>query len=109
MLSASTTILPARSLRTSNRIRGLLTGIPAELERIEGPHLDHPAMPLLDERNAVGQPARQARPEDRKAMGAEIVQALSEQTVMSWELRRQRSSCLALHSNWRHCDVSATK
>src|SRR5699024_6929423 len=32
---------------TSNRIRGLLTQVHPALERVIGPHLDHPVMPAL--------------------------------------------------------------
>lgn len=42
--------LAAQVTQTSNRIRGLLTQIHPALERVLGPHLDHPAVLDLLER-----------------------------------------------------------
>lgn len=80
--------------QTSNRIRGLLTQIHPALERVVGPHLDHPAMLDLIER--YPSPAQLASMSEKqlanrltklaprmgKAWAAQIVQALSEQTVV---------------------------
>lgn len=79
---------------TSNRIRGLLTQIHPALERVIGPHLDHPA--VLDLLQHYPSPATlQAAGEKRIAnrlvklaprlgrrLAVEIVVALNEQTVV---------------------------
>jgi len=72
---------------TSNRIRGLLTQIHPALERVVGPHLDHPAM--LDLLQHYPSPAAMksagtSRLATRlgRRLAAEITQALSEQTVV---------------------------
>ncbi len=79
---------------TSNRIRGLLTQIHPALERVLGPHLDHPA--VLDLLQKYPSPASMrtagtVRLENRlikraprmgRRLAAEIMQALSEQTVV---------------------------
>ena len=86
--------LAAQITATSNRIRGLLTQIHPALERAVGPHLDHPAMLDLLERNPS--PAQLSSLSERqlanrllklaprmgKTWAAEIVQALAEQTVV---------------------------
>jgi transposase len=80
--------------QTSNRIRGLLTQIHPALERVVGPNLDHPAM--LDLIVRYPSPAQLASlsekqlanrltkltPRLSKRWAAEIVRALSEQTVV---------------------------
>lgn len=79
---------------TSNRIRGLLTQIHPALERVIGPHLDHSTVVDLLQRHPA--PADLARlgatrlahrlvklaPRMGKRLAAEIMQALSEQTVV---------------------------
>lgn len=79
---------------TSNRIRGLLTQIHPALERVLGPHLDHPA--VLDLLQHYPSPAAMAAagetrlgnrltklaPRMGRRLAAEIKQALSEQTVV---------------------------
>jgi transposase len=79
---------------TSNRIRGLLTQIHPALERVVGPHLDHPAM--LDLLQYYPSPAamktagttRMANrllkraPRMGRRLAEEITQALNEQTVV---------------------------
>lgn len=86
--------LAGQVTQTSNRIRGLLTQIHPALERIVGPHLDHPAM--LDLLEHYPSPAQLASASEKqlanrltklaprmgKRWAAEIVQALSEQTVV---------------------------
>lgn len=86
--------LAGQITQASNRIRGLLTQIHPELERVVGPHLDHPAMLDLIERHPS--PAQLAALSERqltnrlsklaprmgKRWTTEIVQALSEQTVL---------------------------
>jgi transposase len=85
--------LAGQITQTSNRIRGLLTQIHPALERVVGPHLDHPAMLDLIER--YPSPAQLASVSEKlanrlvklaprmgKRWAAEIVQALSEQTVV---------------------------
>lgn len=79
---------------TSNRIRGLLTQIHPALERVLGPHLDHPAVLDLLQRYpspAAMKAAGSARlgnrlvklaPRMGRRLATEIVQALSEQTVV---------------------------
>lgn len=92
--AASTMISVRQMTATSNRIRGLLTQIHPALERIVGPHLDHPAM--LDLLQHYPSPAamktaritRMATPLLRLAprmgrrLAEEISQALSERTVI---------------------------
>jgi transposase len=79
---------------TSNRIRGLLTQIHPALERVVGPHLDHPAM--LDLLQHYPSPAAMKQagtnrmatrllklaPRMGRRLAEEITQALSEQTVV---------------------------
>jgi transposase len=86
--------LAAQITQTSNRIRGLLTQVHPALERVLGPHLDHPA--ALDLLERYPSPAQLASvtekqlanrltklaPRMGKGLAAEIVQALSEQTVV---------------------------
>jgi len=86
--------LAAQITATSNRIRGLLTQIHPALERVVGPHLDHPAM--LDLLERYPSPAQLASlsqkqlstrllklaPRMGKTWATEIVQALAEQTVV---------------------------
>jgi transposase len=86
--------LAGQITQTSNRIRGLLTQIHPALERVLGPHLDHPAMLDLIER--YPSPAQLASisekqlanrlvklaPRMGKSWATQIVQALSEQTVV---------------------------
>jgi transposase len=86
--------LAGQITQTSNRIRGLLTQIHPALERAIGPHLDHAAM--LDLLERYPSPAQLAAlsekqlanrlvklaPRMGKTWAAEIVQALSEQTVV---------------------------
>ena len=86
--------LAGQITQVSNRIRGLLTQIHPALERVVGPHLDHPAMLDLLERHpspaqlaALSQKQLANRltklaPRMGKTWAAEIVQALSEQTVV---------------------------
>ena len=86
--------LAAQITATSNRIRGLLTQIHPALERVVGPHLDHPAM--LDLLERYPSPAQLATlsqkqlatrllklaPRMGKTWATEILQALAEQTVV---------------------------
>ena len=86
--------LAGQITQVSNRIRGLLTQIHPALERVIGPHLDHPAM--LDLLERYPSPAQLAAltqkqlanrlvklaPRMGKTWAADIVQALSEQTVV---------------------------
>jgi hypothetical protein len=86
--------LAGQATQTSNRIRGLLTQIHPALERVVGAHLDHPAMldllehyPSPAELAAVSEKTLTNRltklaPRMGKRWAAEIVQALSEQTVV---------------------------
>lgn len=79
---------------TSNRIRGLLTQIHPALERVVGPHLDHPAMldllqhyPSPAAMKSAGTARMAARllkraPRMGRRLEEEISQALSEQTVV---------------------------
>lgn len=79
---------------TSNRIRGLLTQIHPALERVLGPHLDHPAMLDLLQRYPSPAAMKQAgtnrmstrlsklAPRMGRRLAEEIIQALSEQTVV---------------------------
>jgi len=86
--------LAGQITQTSNRIRGLLTQIHPALERVIGAHLDHPAMlDLLEhypspvqlaaasEKQLANRLAKLA-PRMGKRWATEIVQALSEQTVV---------------------------
>lgn len=86
--------LAGQITQTSNRIRGLLTQIHPALERVLGPRLDHLA--VLDLLERYPSPAQLASisekqlanrlvklaPRMGKSWAAEIVQALSEQTVV---------------------------
>jgi transposase len=86
--------LAGQITQVSNRIRGLLTQIHPALERVVGSHLDHPAMLDLLERYpspailaALTQKQLANRlvklaPRMGKTWAAEILQALSEQTVV---------------------------
>ena len=79
---------------TSNRIRGLLTQIHPALERVVGPHLDHPAMldllqhyPSPAAMKSVGTARMATRlvkraPRIGRRLAEEITQALSEQSVV---------------------------
>jgi transposase len=79
---------------TANRIRGLLTQIHPALERVIGPHLDHPAIldllqhyPSPASMKAAGQTRLGNRlvklaPKIGHRLAEEITQALSEQTVV---------------------------
>ncbi|WP_241984401.1 IS110 family transposase [Cryobacterium sp. Hb1] len=79
---------------TSNRIRGLLMQIHPALERVLGPHLDHPAVvdllqkyPIPTALKAVGKARLGNRliklaPRMGRRLAEEIFQALSEQTVV---------------------------
>ena len=86
--------LAGQITQTSNRIRGLLTQIHPALERVLGPHLDHPAvldllvrypspahLASVSEKRLANQLVKLA-PRMGKGLAAEIVQALSEQTVV---------------------------
>ena len=80
--------------QTSNRIRGLLTQVHPALERVVGPHLDHPAM--LDLLEGYPSPTQlgsltqkqlanrllKLAPRMGKNWAAEILRSLSEQTVV---------------------------
>jgi len=86
--------LAGQITQVSNRIRGLLTQIHPALERVIGPHLDHPAM--LDLLERYPSPAQLAAltqkqlanrlvklaPRMGKTRATQILQALSEQTVV---------------------------
>jgi transposase len=86
--------LAGQITQVSNRIRGLLTQIHPALERVVGPRLDHPAMLDLLERYpspaqlvALSQKQLANRlvklaPRMGNTWAAEILQALSEQTVV---------------------------
>ncbi len=86
--------LAGQITQTSNRIRGLLTQIHPALERVVGPRLDHPAMLDLLERypspkqlgalsqKQLGNRLAKLAPRMGKVWAAEILQALSEQTVV---------------------------
>ena len=79
---------------TSNRIRGLLTQIHPALERVIGPHLDHPAVldllqhyPSPAAMKAAGTTRMATRllklaPRMGRRLAEEITQALTEQTVV---------------------------
>ena len=86
--------LAAQITQVSNRIRGLLTQIHPALERVLGPRLDHPAVCALLQKYPSPQ-ALSATSEKRltthlsklaprlaKTLPAEILKALSEQTVV---------------------------
>ncbi len=87
--------LAGQITQTSNRIRGLLTQIHPALERVVGPHLDHPAMLDLIERypspaqlaamseKQIANRLTKLAPRVGKTWAAQIVQALSEQTVVA--------------------------
>jgi transposase len=86
--------LAGQITQTSNRIRGLLTQIHPALERVLGPRLEHPA--ILDLLQHYPSPAAMAAagqkrltnrlikraPRKGPAWAAEIIAALSEQTVV---------------------------
>jgi transposase len=86
--------LAGQITQTSNRIRGLLTQIHPALERVLGPHLDHPA--VLDLLERYPSPAQLSSASEKqlanrltklaprlgKTLAKEIAQALSEQTVV---------------------------
>ncbi|QCB97360.1 IS110 family transposase [Arthrobacter sp. PAMC25564] len=86
--------LAQQATATSNRIRGLLTQIHPALERVIGPHLDHPAMAELlikyptpaalrkAGQTRVGEYLRKWAPRAGTGWAAEIFTALSEQTVV---------------------------
>lgn len=86
--------LAGQVTQTSHRIRGLLTQIHPALERVVGPHLDHPAMlDLLEHYPSPTQLASVSEkqlanrltklaPRMGKRWAAQIVQALTEQTVV---------------------------
>ncbi|WP_026821272.1 IS110 family transposase, partial [Arthrobacter castelli] len=86
--------LAKQATAASNRIRGLLTQVHPALERVIGPHLDHPAMAALLQKYpspAAMRRAGQARvaahlrktaPRAGKRWAAEVFAALSEQTVV---------------------------
>ena len=91
--SGSTTTSPAKPPKTSNRIRGLLTGIHPSLERVVGPRISHPAVWEILTRcggpNGIRKTGKRklTNPAVKHAprMGArhadEIIAALSTQTV----------------------------
>ncbi len=84
----------AQATQTSNRIRGLLTQIHPALERVLGPHLDHPAVLDLLERypspsalaaaseKTLANRLTKLAPRMGKNLATEIVQALNEQAVI---------------------------
>jgi transposase len=86
--------LAGQIVQVSNRIRGLLTQIHPALERVVGPHLDHPAMLDLLERfpspaqlssvseKQLGNRLIKLAPRVGKTWAQQIVRALSEQTVV---------------------------
>ncbi len=86
--------LAGQITQTSNRIRGLLTQIHPALERVLGPHLDHPAiLDLLERHPSPAQLASLSQkqlanrlvklaPRMGKTWATEILKALSEQTVV---------------------------
>jgi len=86
--------LVGQATATSNRIRGLLTQIHPALERVLGPHLDHPAVldllrkyPSPAAMKAAGTTRRGNRlvklaPRMGRGLAEEISQALGEQTVV---------------------------
>lgn len=86
--------LAAQITATSNRVRGLLTQIHPALERVIGPHLDHPAvLDLLQHypspaaltaagEKRIGNRLVKLAPRLGRRLAAEIVHALGEQTVV---------------------------
>ena len=86
--------LAKQSTAASNRIRGLLTQIHPALERVIGPHLDHPAMAELLRKYPTPAALRRAgqtriatylrrwAPRAGKRWAADVITALSEQTVV---------------------------
>lgn len=86
--------LAKQATATSNRIRGLLTQIHPALERVIGPHLDHPAMPELLIKYPSPEKLRKAgktrvaallakhAPRAGKRWAAEVFTALGEQSVV---------------------------
>lgn len=86
--------LAKQTTATSNRIRGLLTQIHPAMERVIGPHLDHPAMPELLAKYPTPAALRKAgharvetllrkhAPRAGKRWAAEVFAALDEQTVV---------------------------
>lgn len=86
--------LAAQITATSNRIHGLLTQIHPALERVIGPHLDHPAvLDLLQHypspaaltaagEKRIGNRLVKLAPRLGRRLAGEIIQALSEQTVV---------------------------
>jgi len=101
--------------QTSNRIRGLLTQIHPALERVVGPNLDHPGMldlivrypspaqlASLSERQLANRLSKLA-PRLSKRWAAEIVRALSEQTVVVTGTQAVTIVlfCLASRSSWQ--------
>src|SRR5687768_9141131 len=86
--------LAGQITQTSNRIRGLLTQIHPALERVVGPHLDHPAMLDLIERHPspaqlaalsekqLGNRLVKLAPRMGRRWATEIARALTEQTVV---------------------------
>lgn len=86
--------LRAQITATSNRARGLLTQIHPALERVLGPHLDHPAVldliatwPTPADLAAAGPRRITARlrkgaPRLAERLAAQIIRALGEQTVV---------------------------
>ena len=94
--------LAKQATAASNRIRGLLTQIHPALERVIGPHLDHPAMaellsgyPTPDALRRAGQTRvaallRKLAPRAGKRWAAEVFAALDEQTVVVVRHQRRR-------------------
>ncbi len=86
--------LAAQITQNGNRIRGLLTPIHPALERVPGPHLDHPAVLDLLERypspaelgsaseKTLANRLTKLAPRMGKSLAAKIVRALSEQAVI---------------------------
>ena len=86
--------LAAQITQTSNRTRALLTQIHPAVERVLGPHLDHPA--VLDLLERYPSPAELAATSEKtlasrlttlaprmgKGLSAEIVQALGDRAVI---------------------------
>ena len=105
--------LAGQITQVSNRIRGLLTQIHPALERVIGPHLDHPAMlDLLERYPSPAQLAAASQkqlanrltklaPRMGKTWAAEIAQALTEQTVVV--LGTKAASCCARRGSTRPC------
>jgi transposase len=86
--------LAKQATAASNRIRGLLTQIHPALERVIGPHLDHPVMAELLQKYPTPEALRRAgqsrvaafmarsAPRAGKGWAAGVFTALSEQTVV---------------------------